>query len=71
MLRMYYTNLGSKSEKNKFIAEVMEKCRVNYPVVRSWLAPTASKTRRIPKPVYRGILSEITGMPENKLFREV
>ena len=68
MLRMYYTNLTS-SEKSKFISEVCEKCRVNYPTVRSWIAKPTSSTHRNPKPVYRPFLSEITGIPENKLFK--
>ena len=69
MLYLYYTNLANSSEKNKFIAEVIEKCRVNYPTVRSWIAKPTSSTRRSPKPVYRGILAEITGIQENTLFK--
>lgn len=69
MLRLYYTNLQTCDEKSKFIHEVCEKCRVNYPTVRSWIAKIDSPHRRIPKPVYRPILSEVTGIPENKLFK--
>jgi len=69
MLHLYYTNLGNNLEKNNFINEVVEKCRVNYPTVRSWIAKPGSTTRRNPKLIYRQILSEITGIPESKLFK--
>jgi hypothetical protein len=70
MLHLYYTNLLNSEEKNKFIAEVVEKCRVNYPTVRSWIAKPSSLNSRSPKPIYRGILSQITGIQENELFRK-
>lgn len=69
MLYLYYTNLKKGDEKNKFIAEVMEKCRVGYPTVCSWIKKSTLKGYRIPKPVYRPIISEITGMKEDKLFK--
>ncbi len=68
MLHLYYTNLTKGSEKNNFIAEIMEKCRVNYPTVRSWISNPATKVHRTPKPLYRGIIAEITGIQENELF---
>jgi hypothetical protein len=68
MLHLYYTNLLNSEEKNKFIAEVVEKCRVNYPTVRSWIAKPSSSNSRSPKPIYRGILSQITGIQEDELF---
>lgn len=71
MLHLYYTNLGSNDDKNKFITEIIEKCRVNYPTVRSWIAKPGSSTYRIPKPIYRGIISEMTGIQENELFNSV
>ena len=70
MLYLYYTNLCKSIEKNKFITEVMEKCRVTYPTVRSWVSPTTSKIYRYPKPIYRGIIAEIAGIEENQLFEE-
>ena len=69
MLHLYYTNLQNNKEKSNFITEVMEKCRVGYPTVRAWIARPNSSMYRNPKPVYRPHLSEITGMPEDKLFR--
>lgn len=69
MLHLYYANLANNCEKTNFINEVCSKCRVNYPTVRSWIAKPGSSTNRTPKPVYRPILSEITGIPENKLFK--
>ena len=68
MLHLYYTNL-SKPEKAKFIQEVEEKCMVNYMIVRSWIAKPSSKGKRTPKPIYRAILSDITGIKEEKLFK--
>ena len=69
MLNLYYTNLGDSKEKNKFISEVIEKCRVNYPTVRSWISKPGATNHRNPKSVYRPILSEITGIKEEKLFK--
>jgi hypothetical protein len=69
MLHLYYTSLGKKDDKAKFIAEVIEKCMVTYPIVRSWIAKPSSTTKRTPKPVYRPILSQITGIKEDKLFK--
>lgn len=68
MLYLYYTNLGSSETKSNFISEIIQKCRVGYPTVRSWIAKPGSKGYRNPKPVYKAILSEITGIPESKLF---
>lgn len=70
MLHLYYTNLSTADEKSNFISEVMTKCRVGYPIVRSWIAKPNSCARRNPKAVYRPILSEITGIPEKKLFKK-
>lgn len=70
MLYLYYTNLGKSIEKNKFITEVMDKCRVTYPTVRSWVSPPNSKIYRNPKPIYRGIIAGITGIEETQLFEE-
>ena len=70
MLHLYYTNLSNSNEKNKFIAEIIEKCRVSYPTVRSWIAKPGSTIYRIPKLIYRGIISEVTGIQENQLFRD-
>ena len=70
MLHLYYTNLCNSNEKNKFIAEIMQKCRVSYPTVRSWIAKPGTKVYRIPKPIYRGIISEVIGVQENQLFEE-
>ena len=70
MLHLYYTNLGNNLNKTKFINEVCEKCRVNYPTVRSWIAKPGGSMHRNPTPVYRPILSEITGIREDKLFRD-
>lgn len=69
MLHLYYANLQSNSEKSNFINEVCQKCRVNYPTVRSWIVKPGASTYRNPKPVYRPIIAEITGIPENKLFK--
>lgn len=69
MLHLYYTNLTSISEKDKFIEEAKLKCRVKYSTIRSWIAKPKSNAHRIPKPVYRGILAEITGIKEEKLFK--
>lgn len=69
MLHLYYTNLQNNKEKNKFFDETMKKCRVNYPTVRSWVSRPGSVAHRNPKPVYWPILSEITGIPESKLFK--
>ena len=70
MLHLYYANLSNRDEKNKFIAEIMEKCRVNYPTVRSWISKSGSYTCRISKPIYRGIISELTGIQESELFEQ-
>jgi len=70
MLHLYYTNLSDNDEKSKFISEVIEKCRVSYMTVRSWIAKPGSVTHRNPKAVYQKILSEITGIPEKKLFKK-
>lgn len=67
-LRKYYTNIQNNFDKNKFILTVMDQCRVNYPTVRSWIAKDTAKYKRIPKPIYRGILSKITGIDEENLF---
>lgn len=69
MLHLYYTNLGNSDEKQKFIQEIIDKCKVTYPIARSWIAGPACKGKRNPKPIYRPILSEITGIPEKKLFK--
>lgn len=69
MLHLYYTNLGNPVEKRKFIQEVIDKCKVTYPIVQSWIAKPAAKGKRNPKAIYRPILSEITGIPEKKLFK--
>ena len=69
MLHLYYTNLTSTEEKNKFLDETALKCRVRPSTVRSWIAKPKSNAFRNPKPVYRGILSEITGIKEEKLFK--
>lgn len=71
MLHLYYASLGKNSEKSKFFNEVMQKCRVGYPTVRTWVAKPDSVTHRNPKPVYWPILSTITGIPENKLFKHL
>jgi hypothetical protein len=70
MLHLYYTNLCSKKDKNKFIEEVMEKCMVGYPIVRTWISKPGSVTHRNPKAIYRPILAEITGIKADKLFRD-
>lgn len=70
MLHLYYTNLSNSNDKNKFIAEIIEKCRVSYPTVRSWIAKPGTTVYRIPKPIYRGIISEVIGIQENQLFEE-
>lgn len=70
MLHLYYTNLISIEEKNNFLDEIALKCRVRPSTVRSWIAKPASNAFRNPKPVYRGILSEITGIKEEKLFKK-
>lgn len=69
MLHLYYTNLGNSVEKQKFIQEIIDKCKVTYPIVRSWIAKSDSSTHRNPKAIYRPILSEITGIKEAKLFK--
>ena len=69
MLYLYYTNLSKKEDKAKFIAEVEEKCMVTYPIVRSWIAKPGSKTKRNPKGLHRIILSQITGIKVDKLFK--
>jgi len=69
MLHLYYTNLSKGKEKNDFIDEVIKKCRVGYPTVCSWIKAPTLKGHRNPKPVYRPILSEITGIKEEKLFK--
>jgi len=69
MLHLYYTNLSKGKEKNDFIAEVMQKCRVGYPTVCSWIKSPSLDGHRNPKAVYRPILSEITGIKEEKLFK--
>jgi hypothetical protein len=69
MLSLYYTNLQSNTEKAKFIDECCAKCKVRYPTVRTWILKPSSPNHRNPKPIYRSILAEITGMPEDKLFR--
>lgn len=68
MLRTYYENLKGKKEKNAFLSEVQDKCRVNYPTVRAWIAKPESSTHRNPLSVYRPILARITGIKETKLF---
>ena len=70
MLHLYYTNLGNSELKQKFIQEIIEKCKVTYPIVRSWIAKKGSSAQRNPKPIYRPILAEITGIKENKLFKQ-
>lgn len=69
MLNLYYTSLSNAEEKRKFIQEVIDKCKVTYPIVQSWKKPRTSKGYRIPKPLYRGVLAEITGIKEEKLFK--
>lgn len=69
MLHLYYTNLSTREEKADFIAEVIQKCKVTYPIVRSWIAKKGSTTQRNPKSIHRGILAEITGIKEEKLFK--
>lgn len=69
MLRLYYASLQNNELKQKFFNEVMQKCRVNYPTVRCWVAKPGSSAHRTPKPLYRGVLAEITGIKEEKLFK--
>ena len=64
-LRQYYTNIQLSDQKSKFIFTIMERCRVNYPTVRSWIARDDAPYRRRPKPIYRQILAEITGLNED------
>lgn len=71
MLHLFYTNLQKSLDKRKFLDEIMQKCRVGYPTARSWVSKPTAVTHRNPKPVYWPILSEITGIPENKLFKHL
>ena len=66
-LRNYYMNLTA-SDKDIFIKTVMGKCKMGYSTLRSWIADPTKSFARNPKRVYRPILSEITGIPEEKLF---
>lgn len=70
MLHLYYTNLEKKIDKLKFIQLIGEKCKVSYPTVRSWISKPEISNHRNPKPIYRTIISEIAGVPENTLFEE-
>lgn len=70
MLNLYYTSLKNVVEKRKFIQEVIDKCKVTYPIVQAWKKPHTSKGHRVPKPIYRPILAEITGIKESKLFKD-
>lgn len=69
MLNLYYTSLND-DQKRKFIQEVIDKCKVTYPIVQAWKKPKTIKGHRIPKPIYRPILAEITGIKEDKLFKD-
>lgn len=70
MLYLFYTNLKTNELKEKFIFEIMSKCRVKYMTARTWIANPKTLMHRNPKPIYRGILAEITGIPEEELFKQ-
>jgi hypothetical protein len=59
-----------QTDKNKFIDLAMSKCKVKYPTVRSWVATIGSAGHRTPTLIYRPILSKITGIPEDVLFKK-
>jgi len=69
MLHLLYTNLGNPDQKRKFIQEIIDKCKVTYPIARTWIAKPGSSTKRNPKGIHRSILAEITGIKEEKLFK--
>lgn len=69
MIYYYYANLQRNSEKSKFISEIMKRCRVGYPTVRTWIAKPGTKIHRNPKPVYWPHIAEITGIPEEIMFK--
>jgi len=71
MLRLYYTNIANNKEKRKFLVEVVNKCRVGEGTVRTWLAKPGASAHRNPKPIYWPVLSEITGIKEEKLFKNL
>lgn len=70
MLHLYYTSLKTNKEKENFITQASVRCKVKFPTVRSWIADPKASMHRSPKPVYRTILAEITGIPEEELFKE-
>ena len=70
MLHLYYTSLKTNKEKENFITQASVKCKVKFPTVRSWIADPKASMHRIPKPIYRPILAEIAGIPEEELFKE-
>lgn len=70
MLHLYYTSLKTNKEKENFITKVSIRCKVKFPTVRSWIADPKASMHRSPKPVYRPIIAEIAGIPEEELFSE-
>jgi hypothetical protein len=69
MLHLYYTNLDNSQQRRAFLSEIMKKCRVGYPTARSWVMNPKANSYRSPKPVYWPILADITGIAEEKLFK--
>lgn len=69
MLNLYYTSLKNDDERRKFVQEVIDKCKVTYPIVMAWKKPQNKPGYRKPKPIYRPILADITGIKEEKLFK--
>lgn len=68
-LKMYYESLPQKSTispKNDFLFEVASKCGVSFGSVRNWIYYGQPPR----KEEHKRILSELTGIPVNELFKD-
>lgn len=63
----YYESLEIPvyTKKTEFINKVSERCEVSESTARNWVANRV----RPQKPSYMRILSELTGIPEEDLFK--
>ena len=66
-LRGYYQKL-SKDEKRKFFVQAIQKCKVSYGTIQSWISNPENTSHRTPDIIRRPILAKITGISEDELF---
>jgi hypothetical protein len=67
-LRNYYQTLN-KDEKRKFFVLCIQKCKVSYGTIQSWISNHENASHRTPDIIRRPILAKITGISEDELFK--